>query len=139
MADIFLSYASADRERLRSLVEVFERLGYEVWWDRKLETGSAFDKEIELEVEAARCVVVVWSQHSVSSTWVRAEAMEALERDVLVPMQIDEIKLPLVFRSLQTPQLTGWPTTRSADALNQVLQAVEQTINGKTDRAKAPV
>jgi adenylate cyclase len=139
MADIFLSYASADRERLRSLVEVLERLGYEVWWDRKLETGSAFDKEIELEVEAARCVVVVWSQHSVSSTWVRAEAMEALERDVLVPMQIDEIKLPLVFRSLQTPQLTGWPTTRSADALNQVLQAVEQTINGKTDRAKAPV
>jgi adenylate cyclase len=139
MADIFLSYASADRERVRPLVEVFERLGYQVWWDRKLETGIAFDKEIEIEVEAARCVVVIWSQASIDSDWVRAEAMEALERGVLVPLQIDAVKLPLVFRSLQTPQLTDWPTSRSAEALNQVLQAIEQTTQGKTDGIATPV
>jgi len=45
--------------------------------------------------------------------------MEALERGVLVPLQIDAVKLPLVFRSLQTPQLTDWPTSRSAEALGQ--------------------
>ncbi|MCZ6871640.1 MAG: TIR domain-containing protein [Gammaproteobacteria bacterium] len=33
MADIFLSYASEDRERVRPLVAALETGGFSVWWD----------------------------------------------------------------------------------------------------------
>lgn len=131
VADIFVSYASADRERVRPLVETFERQGYSVWWDRKLETGKSFDREIEAEVDAAKCIVVVWTATSVDSDWVRAEAGEALSRHVLVPISFDDIKLPLVFRNLQTPQLFGWPVERAAEQLNQVLASIHGTLHSE--------
>ena len=34
MSDIFLSYASEDRERVRPLAEALSRQGWAVWWDR---------------------------------------------------------------------------------------------------------
>lgn len=34
MSDIFLSYASADRERALPLANVLESQGLDVWWDR---------------------------------------------------------------------------------------------------------
>ena len=34
MADIFVSYASDDRDRVQSLVEALEAEGWTVWWDR---------------------------------------------------------------------------------------------------------
>ncbi|MEE4302150.1 MAG: toll/interleukin-1 receptor domain-containing protein [Pseudomonadales bacterium] len=73
MADIFLSYASEDRERVRPLVAALEAEGLSVWWDRELRPGPSFDLEIERAIEAARCVVVVWSEHAVASEWVRSE------------------------------------------------------------------
>jgi hypothetical protein len=109
MTDIFVSYASEDRDRIKPLVEALQREGWSVWWDRDLVTGPSFDDKIEEALEAARCVVVAWSQHSVKSRWCRTEANEGLERQVLVPMKIDEVRPPLAFRSSQTASLIGWP------------------------------
>ena len=68
MSDIFLSYASEDLPRVRSLIRALERHGWSVWWDRTILPGRTFDQAIEEALDAARCVIVVWSQHSVSST-----------------------------------------------------------------------
>jgi adenylate cyclase len=109
MADIFVSYAAEDRDRIRPLVERLEREGWSVWWDRALTAGRRFDEKIEQELNAARCVLVAWSNHSISSRWCRTEANEGLERNVLVPLCIDDVRPPLAFRSSHTPSLTGWP------------------------------
>ena len=60
MADIFLSYSSKDKERVKPLVHALEREGWTVWWDRKTPAGETFDQMIERELTASRCVVVVW-------------------------------------------------------------------------------
>ena len=60
MADVFVSYSSQDRDRVASLVEAIERRGWTVWWDRKIDAGVSFDREIEKAIDAAKCVVVVW-------------------------------------------------------------------------------
>ncbi len=46
MADIFLSYASEDRERVQPLAEVLEGQGYSVWWDTRIGVATSFDREI---------------------------------------------------------------------------------------------
>ena len=89
MSDIFLSFASADHERVRLLVHALERHGWSVWWDRTIPPGKTFDQVIEAALEVARCVVVVWSRASVISDWVRVEADEGRQRDILVPVLID--------------------------------------------------
>jgi pimeloyl-ACP methyl ester carboxylesterase len=112
MADVFLSYASEDRGRVEPLADALEAAGFSVWWDRRIEPGSSFDREIEKELSSASCVVVVWSQLSVSSNWVREEADEGLLRGILVPVQIDECQLPLGFRRTQAADLIGWPSQK---------------------------
>ncbi|HIG42367.1 MAG TPA: toll/interleukin-1 receptor domain-containing protein [Gammaproteobacteria bacterium] len=61
---------------------------------------------MEEALEAARCVVVVWSNHSIKSQWVRTEAHEGLERKILVPLLLDDVKPPLAYRirSLSLPE-----------------------------------
>jgi TolB-like protein/Flp pilus assembly protein TadD len=121
MADVFISYATEDRERAKPIVEVIEKAGFSVWWDRRIGLGSSFDREIERELDSAGCVIVIWSAHSVDSDWVRSEAQEGLDRGVLVPLLIDDVKAPLAFRRAQTAILSEKPTR---DELNQVLKAV---------------
>jgi hypothetical protein len=111
VTDIFISYANEDRDRAETLASAFTALGWSVWWDLKIVTGQPFDHAIEVALEAAKCVVVLWSQHSIRSEWVKNEAAVAAERGVMVPAMIDDIKLPLEFRRRQTADLTDWMGT----------------------------
>ena len=107
MADVFVSYASADRNRIIPIVDAVEQAGFTVWWDRRIELGASFDREIVRELEAAACVLVIWSEHSIDSDWVCNEAQEGLDRGVLLPILIDDVKPPLAFRRAQSAQLFG--------------------------------
>lgn len=126
MADIFLSYASEDRERVRSLVDALESEGWKVWWDRELAAGPRFDEQIEAALSAARCVMVVWSEHSIRSSWCRDEAQDGLDRCILVPVRIDDVRPPLGFRSSQTASLVGWPDDGSE--LAGLLDGIRATL-----------
>ena len=105
MADIFISYASADREKVRPFAEALEKTGWQVWWDRQIRSGSAFDRKIEQALDEAQCVIVIWSHNSAESDWVRAEAGDGLERGILVSIAIEH-ELPLE-RAAFTLQLKG--------------------------------
>ena len=122
MADIFLSYASEDRARVAPLVELLEQEGFSVWWDRRIGLGASFDREIEQALDSSLCVVVVWTVAAVNSDWVRAEAQEGLDREVLVPILLDDIAVPLGFRRIQAANLINWRGT--TEELVNVFDAV---------------
>ena len=111
MSDIFISYASEDRPRARMLAKTLEARGWSVWWDRTIPAGSNFDDVIESALEEAKCVVVIWSTHSVGSRWVRTEAAEGAERGILIPVLVEDTQIPLAFRRLHTENLTDWDGT----------------------------
>jgi hypothetical protein len=120
MADVFVSYANQDRERVRKLVNAIELCGWSIWWDRKIVPGQTFDQVIEHELEMAKCIVVLWSNNSISSEWVKNEASFASERGVLVPVVIDRVKPPLEFRRKQTSDMVAW----GGDHLHEGFQAL---------------
>lgn len=128
MADVFVSYASEDRERAGQLAQALGARGWSVWWDRKIIAGQAFDRAIERELETARCAVVLWSAHSVDSEWVKNEAAVAAERDVLVPALIDGVRLPLEFRRKQTADLVNWHGEAGHAGLQSLCEGVAHVL-----------
>lgn len=128
MADIFVSYASEDRPRVARLVAELEGQGWSVWWDRALVPGDNYERIIETVLDEARCVVVVWTEASVHSDWVHAEAGEGLQRDCLIPVALDAVRLPLAFRHRQAAMLTGWPRRRDAAELDRFLAGVRYCV-----------
>ncbi len=135
MSDVFLSYATGDREVARTLAAALQVEGWSVWWDRDIRVGQAYDQVIERELDSARCVVVLWSAASIASEWVKNEAASAAERGVLVPALIGNVRPPLEFRRRQTANLTGWDGDISAAGF----QALCGGIAGITGTAAALV
>ena len=135
MSDVFVSYSSLDRARVAPLVEAIERRGWTVWWDRRIDAGTAFDREIETNIDVAKCVIVVWSENSVQSDWVRTEASEGLSRGVLVPVAIDAVRPPLAFRLTHTIDLTS-----GEQSIDTVVDAVRRIcpVGSRTGRNRSP-
>ena len=106
MADLFISYARADRPRCIQIRDALEILKLDIWFDAGIDAGDNFDRKIEAEIEAASGVMVLWSATSVESNWVRNEARSGAERDRLVAVQLEECTLPLEFRSIHAETLS---------------------------------
>lgn len=128
MTDVFISYAREDRDRAHKLANALAAFGWSVWWDRKIITGEAFDQAIERELETAKSIVVLWSEHSIASEWVKSEAAVASERGVLVPALIDSVKLPLEFRRKQTADLIGWDGEPSHSGFQALCEGISTRI-----------
>jgi hypothetical protein len=126
--DIFISYASEDRERLRPYLDLFSRNGWSVWWDQDIPIGKSFDDVIEEAIEKSRCVIVIWSEASVSSDWVRTEAGEGKSRGVLIPVLIDEVEIPLAFRRIETAQLQDWDGESDHPEVSVLLKAITDIL-----------
>lgn len=136
MSDIFISYASQDQERAKALAEALEQYGWSVWWDRQIPPGKTFDQVIEEELNAARCVIVLWSKDSVASRWVKTEASAAAEREILVPALIEDVKIPFEFQRIQAARLVDWQPGTPHQDFDLLVKAVERTL-GQPSKPRA--
>lgn len=128
MSDLFISYASEDRERVLQFVHALEACEWSVFWDRKIPFGQTWRQVIGSELDQARCVIVLWSSNSIASLWVQEEAEEAKRRNILIPFLIDDVQPPLGFRSIQTANLSGWEGDPSSPRFAGVLRDINRVL-----------
>src|SRR5579862_7789673 len=105
MADVFISYSKADRLLVEQLAAYLAAEGWSVWWDRHLTAGDAYRDEIAIELAKARAVLVVWTETSIKSDFVRAEAGRAKADAKLIPVKaagVDYHAIPLPFGEMHT-------------------------------------
>lgn len=133
MTDIFISYSRTDIDVARILSESLENLGYTVWWDRVIPAGSTFDEVIEDALEKSSCVIVLWSSHSVESRWVRLEAQEGIEREILIPVLIEDVRIPLAFRNIQAVKLSGWAGDTESQGFQDLLRDVGNVLGSEKE------
>ncbi len=143
MNEIFISYAARDRERARRVAAALSERGWDVWWDREIPLGKAFDEVIEKAIAQAKCVIVLWSAISITSEWVRNEASEGKRRGILVPVFIDHVDAPLAFRLLNGADLSEWNGNRGdaefARLTERVSELLAQSGNDPLATAAQPV
>ncbi len=136
MASVFLSYVHEDSDKARPIARTLERAGHQVWWDRFIKGGAEYSDEIEAELSKADFVVVLWSERSIHSAWVRDEAEVGCHSGRLVPLRLDAADPPLGFRQFQTIDLSNWKGHGEArlkpllDALNQPTAEPVSVVSG---------
>ena len=121
MVDIFISYAKEDLGRVLPLVTALAEYGWSIWWDRTIPAGRTWREVIDEALESARSVIVLWSKTSVKSRWVLEEADHGLERNILIPILIDEVRPPLGFGSVQAADLVNWTPDQSSPGFEKLI------------------
>jgi hypothetical protein len=138
VADIFISYSSADRDRARMFAGAFEGEGFTVWWDAGLHAGESFDFAIEQAIREAKAVVVLWSRNSVMSRWVRAEATLADRLRTLIPCMIEPCDRPIMFELTHTVDLGHWRGETGDRAWRGFLRDVGRLVGGERPTEASP-
>jgi TIR domain/RoxA-like, cytochrome c-like len=127
VVDIFLSYAREDEPRARTIAAALERIGWSVWWDRHIPHGQHFADYIQQQLDAARCIIVLWSRVSVVSQFVRDEAAEGLNGR-LVPALLEPVRQPIGFRQLQAADLCDWDGQSSHAEFARMVRSIESLV-----------
>lgn len=131
MTDIFLSYSSKDRERVRPFQEALAASGYKVFWDIETPSGQDWDQWIRGEIAKAAVVVVFWSQSSVASRNVRHEVAIAHENNKLVPALLETmnpIDFPMGFYTTQAAAVHDWDGKAVHAGYAQLIRTVRQRL-----------
>ena len=130
---MFVAYDQPDKERAQRLVHALEASGFAVWSHADLTSGENWHSEIEAALEAASCVIVLWSRSSVGpgGEFVRDEARRALERGVLLPVLLHRVDPPLGFREIQAIDLSRWRSSRSNPSFRDLCAAIQARIDGR--------
>ncbi len=138
-AKLFLSYARADRARVKPIAQALAAAGHHLWWDALMEGGSAFAQEIETQLAAADVVIVMWSAASVGSDWVRDEAAHGRDRQRLVPVMLDGTAPPLGFRQYHAVDLSRWSGRAQAPEMAALLRAISVVSAAADPGDPAPI
>lgn len=142
MADIFISYSSTDKTVVKRIARLLETKGWSVWWDREIPVGQQYDTVIETELQKASCVLVVWTQRSIASEWVKNEASEAAAKGKLVPVLLENVAIPLAFKRTEAALLTDWDGEADHPELEKLFASISQILaqnpTGAAPRSPTP-
>lgn len=125
---IFLSYSHLDGERAGPIIAVLKARGWSVFWDPQIVPGIAnWDRYLERKLEAARCIVVLWSKAAAVSEYVRIEAHQGRNRGILVATTLDGT-IPATFALVQTQDLTGWAGDAADPRIGRMCEGVARLL-----------
>jgi len=107
--DVFISYSHADAAQAAQIEADLKAANLKVWRDVRI--ADSPDKSVVTNVNAAlraaKKVLVLWSEASVKSAWVQAEAEHARMAEKVVPLALEPmgpllLKVPTPFNILLT-------------------------------------
>ncbi|MFT3729532.1 MAG: toll/interleukin-1 receptor domain-containing protein [Terricaulis sp.] len=125
MPDIFLSYAREDRARAEQVAQGLQAAGLAVFWDNEIPPGKTWADYIEEKLTQCRALIVLWSEHSTKSQWVREEARMGRDKGVLIPVMIDAAQPPFGFGEVQAANLSDWTGDASDPRWQRLVNAVK--------------
>lgn len=136
--DVFLSYSSADRTRVRRLARRLQAAGISVWFDEwAIKPGEDIYLAVERGLESARKLVLCMSPAAFRSGWTGAERSTALFRDPsnsarrFIPVLISECDIPDALRRFRYIDFRS----ESRAGLAQLIEACAnaEALPSKTD------
>jgi WD40 repeat protein len=127
MTSIFISYSSKDVKIAESIQEYLEHDGFDVWRD-KSEIRRDWSKEIAAALSRRDVILVIWSEDSSKSEWVKNEWITA--RALGKPTNLVVItaleKLPIPLRNLDAIVVKNNDNI-NPDIMQQIIKKIKDT------------
>lgn len=107
VADVFIEYVSADRDRVDAIVRALKSSGIAAEWQEAFRFSLPRD-EREQARAACKIVLIIWSQTSTASRFFQKEMEGVVERHISVPILVDDSRVPLWLREQNAFDLGQW-------------------------------
>ena len=109
MTKLFISYSRKDTGFVRKLAGDLEKAGYDVWWDlTDLRGGDDWLRVIPSAIESSEFFIVVLSQNSAVSDWVKKEYTQALSSGKkIIPLMLARSSVPFALNTLNYVDFTS--------------------------------
>jgi hypothetical protein len=138
MADVFISYSKKDFGRIDALIKALEGEDLSVFWDHKIPPSSNYFMHIASRLDSAACVIVVWSSNALASRFVMSEAEAGWSREVLVPVFIEDVRVPVPFNTVQGAHLIDWDGDLEDLQWRGLLAVVKEYVEGGESHGEQP-
>ena len=130
MADIYIVYASEDRELTKKLRNLLEQL-WDTWWDDEI-VGS-FAKAIETEIPRSKCMVMLLSESSRSKDTVLEELRIAEAHGVKILIaRLDDVRACYPFGGHSYCEMTDWQGEADHYGFKQLQRRIASVVPPKT-------
>lgn len=129
MSDVFISYAREDQPHAERVARGLEAMGLTVFWDNEIPPGQTWADYIEGKLNQCAAAIVLWSDHSTKSQWVREEAR--MGRSKLIPARLDGSEAPFGFGDVQSADLSHWGGDYNHPEWSRFANAVFAKVRGE--------
>ena len=130
----FICHSSADKDRfVRPLATTLLGLGIDAWVDEwEINPGDKFAEKIHNAIAQADAMVVILSENSIESRWVKKEMDTGLVREVtenmrLIPVVLDGLsgeRIPPALRSIQQVRVSDCDHAFAAEEINRAIRGL---------------
>ena len=109
MGLVFVSYSRRDQTFVKQLVADLHKNNIPIWFDQEsIVAGTRWDDAIEKGLVDASHLIFVMSPNSIVSEYVKDEVDTAMDNNkVIVPVLLQDVKLPLRLRRIQYTDFRG--------------------------------
>jgi hypothetical protein len=137
MAELFVSYKSADRQRVAPLVEALRAAGLDLWWDQDIAPGAEWRETIAHQLDSAELCLAIWTAASVGpgGRFVREEAERALMRGAYLGVMLDGLLPPLGFGESQAADLSDWNGSQDDSHIDYLAGVIRARLSGDKPEA----
>lgn len=110
MADVFISYARADRKKIEFILNGLKAAKINYFLDSQMNLTDAWKERLNAELLRAKYVLVLWTESSVQSREVLRELTLASDNGVVVAQAVLDrgIQVPDPYGVLNAADLTRW-------------------------------
>jgi tetratricopeptide (TPR) repeat protein len=129
--DVFISHASKDAALAMRIENYLEENGLTVWLDHsEIRLGVLLRKELETAIKYSQVLILLWSEASAKSRWVKAEVLTAFHRNKFI-LAIARDSAPLPYFLQNTIYLNL--RSRNSDWMERLCRAVRESPDKAND------
>jgi hypothetical protein len=131
---VFISYKREEVAVARQVRSALRAERLNVWWDENLQGGQRWEASIDEALLHADIVVVLWSEASIKSEWVKHEASIGKARGILVPATISTTQIPPIFSAIQAINMIGWDGSERDQKFRDLLEAIKGVLRRRRNK-----
>lgn len=127
MGRVFISYAHEDREQAQRVCERLKAIGFDPWIDMHTPASREdISALINGQLNDVDAVLVLWSENSNSSVWVRGEALKGLEQGKYFGALLTPMSPMVPFNALMAPDISDWSGLASHTGWNTLVRGLAE-------------